>query len=252
MFRKMIFAAALLGGTVLGAGADAQSITIAPGSGPAGGYLGLSLFGIGPIANLTGDGSVSLNIPGITFGGQSWTSLTVAENGFVTLGNAAVPGSLWTSANLSLPAGGVTAPILAPYWTDIDSTGGAIRAGTLTDGTHSWVVIDWDSVLLPSSTARSSFELWMGVGFDDVTYSYAAMGSTAAFTIGAQDASGTIGTNYLYNNGSISRSELRVTSTGLPVTPSVPEPASWAMMIAGLGVVGGVLRRRQIASVRFA
>lgn len=34
--------------------------------------------------------------------------------------------------------------------------------------------------------------------------------------------------------------------------PAVPEPATWAMMIAGFGAVGGAMRRRQIARVRFA
>ena len=33
---------------------------------------------------------------------------------------------------------------------------------------------------------------------------------------------------------------------------SVPEPSSWAMMIAGFGLVGGALRRRARATVRFA
>ncbi|WP_380874704.1 hypothetical protein ACFB49_00770 [Sphingomonas sp. DBB INV C78] len=34
---------------------------------------------------------------------------------------------------------------------------------------------------------------------------------------------------------------------------AVPEPASWAMMIAGFGMVGGAMRRRTVrASVRFA
>jgi len=37
----------------------------------------------------------------------------------------------------------------------------------------------------------------------------------------------------------------------LAATPGVPEPASWAMMIAGLGLAGAVLRRRATA-VRFA
>lgn len=41
-----------------------------------------------------------------------------------------------------------------------------------------------------------------------------------------------------------------VTATSAPVT-AVPEPAGWAMMIAGMALVGGVLRRRRIA-VAFA
>jgi len=35
------------------------------------------------------------------------------------------------------------------------------------------------------------------------------------------------------------------------ITPSVPEPATWAMMIAGFGMVGGAMRRRSV-SVSFA
>ncbi|WP_223799135.1 PEPxxWA-CTERM sorting domain-containing protein [Sphingomonas nostoxanthinifaciens] len=33
--------------------------------------------------------------------------------------------------------------------------------------------------------------------------------------------------------------------------PAVPEPASWAMMVGGFGVVGGAMRRRQRVSVSF-
>ena len=35
-------------------------------------------------------------------------------------------------------------------------------------------------------------------------------------------------------------------------TPGVPEPASWLMMIGGLGLVGGALRSRRKTSVRFS
>ena len=32
----------------------------------------------------------------------------------------------------------------------------------------------------------------------------------------------------------------------------VPEPATWAMMIAGFGLAGAAMRRRRVASVTFA
>lgn len=250
MFHKAIFAATLLAASALGGGAHAQSITIAPGVSPGSGYLPLSLFGIAPIADLTGNGFVSLNTPSFVFGGSNWSGLTVYENGFITLGVAPVP-ALATSANLSLPSVGNARSIIAPYWTNIDSTGGAIRAGTLTNGVATWIVIDWDSVLLPNSATRSSFELWLGVGVDDTSFSYGTMGTTSSFTVGAQDASGTIGTNYRLNSGLIaSNTELRVTSSGLPVG-AVPEPATWGMMIAGLALTGGLMRRRQL-TVSFA
>lgn len=39
---------------------------------------------------------------------------------------------------------------------------------------------------------------------------------------------------------------------GTPAPTAVPEPASWAMMIAGFGLIGGALRRRVVASLAFA
>lgn len=38
---------------------------------------------------------------------------------------------------------------------------------------------------------------------------------------------------------------------GIDVTSAVPEPGTWMMMILGIGVVGGAMRRRQKAAVRF-
>jgi hypothetical protein len=35
-------------------------------------------------------------------------------------------------------------------------------------------------------------------------------------------------------------------------TGAAPEPATWAMMVGGFGLIGGALRRRQRTSVRFA
>ncbi|TRW17493.1 PEPxxWA-CTERM sorting domain-containing protein [Glacieibacterium frigidum] len=35
----------------------------------------------------------------------------------------------------------------------------------------------------------------------------------------------------------------------VPVVPGVPEPGTWALMIGGFGLVGGVMRRRGVATV---
>jgi PEP-CTERM motif len=44
---------------------------------------------------------------------------------------------------------------------------------------------------------------------------------------------------------------LRFGRAGQIIAPQVPEPATWAMMLAGFGIVGGAMRRRQRTSVSF-
>jgi hypothetical protein len=46
---------------------------------------------------------------------------------------------------------------------------------------------------------------------------------------------------------------LRVLTVGVPgATPAVPEPATWAMMIAGFGLAGASMRRRRATTLAFA
>jgi hypothetical protein len=53
-----------------------------------------------------------------------------------------------------------------------------------------------------------------------------------------------------FNRGGLSNA--RLFYTGTPGLSAVPEPATWAMMILGFGLVGGVMRRRQRQTVRYA
>jgi len=70
-------------------------------------------------------------------------------------------------------------------------------------------------------------------------------------------SSGSIAALRVYN-GVLTAAEIaelnRVPFVEPPVTPpaAVPEPASWAMMIAGFGLVGSAARRRRVMSVRLA
>ena len=43
-----------------------------------------------------------------------------------------------------------------------------------------------------------------------------------------------------------------ITVPGAVVPGAVPEPATWGLMLAGFGIVGGAMRRRQRTSVSFA
>lgn len=48
-----------------------------------------------------------------------------------------------------------------------------------------------------------------------------------------------------YND--VKLSAVNITGNPFPVTPTVPEPSAWAMMIGGFGLAGAALRRRKYA-----
>jgi hypothetical protein len=78
---------------------------------------------------------------------------------------------------------------------------------------------------------------------------YAAIGGPISFTLAAGQSVNFFIYDYPYsdNRGGVSI----LLNDGLTANPAVPEPASWAMLIAGLGVVGASMRRRR-APVSFA
>jgi hypothetical protein len=55
-----------------------------------------------------------------------------------------------------------------------------------------------------------------------------------------------IGTNSADNVGPL------LDNVKLTVDAGVPEPAAWAMMLAGFGLVGAAMRRREKVAVTFA
>jgi len=92
---------------------------------------------------------------------------------------------------------------------------------TLVDGTIGSMRFD-----IPTSTAML---------FD--TYSIAGLGPITSIRFDPFERNGT----FQFDNIRLS-----------DVTGAVPEPATWAMMIGGFGLVGGAMRRRRSASAVFA
>jgi|GEM_PF-6099829 len=201
----------------------ATCITAAPGASPAGGYLGLSLFGIAPIAGVGNDTITNFTVPAFMFGGAGYNRIGVDSNGYVVLGSTTAADN--SPVNQIFPNPAAPNNVLAPYWTDLDPTaGGAMRIGTLTDGSNTWIVIDWAGVPERSNVANThTFEIWIGITGDtnpaeDVTYVYGPQNGTGEgglVTVGAENADGTHGADY-YQNGAgtapVNGTQLRIAS----------------------------------------
>ena len=85
-------------------------------------------------------------------------------------------------------------------------------------------------------------------GASNVIFRIVANGNVAAN--GGTLAGG--GTFRVQNVTGATASPFSINGTVAAVAGAVPEPASWAMMIAGVGFVGVSLRRRAKVSVAFA
>ncbi|MEO5724794.1 MAG: S8 family serine peptidase, partial [Ilumatobacteraceae bacterium] len=167
---------------------------------PGGGYLPLNLFGITPTP--VGDEDIlNYSVPGFVLGGKTYTSIGVVSNGYLVLGGGTSTDVAFmpqTFPDPSRPNG-----VLAPYWSDLDGTGSpGVSVASLTDGTNSWVVVQWEVHLYGDTTAAGarSMQVWLGTSdTEDVSYEYGpdALGQlaplAAGLTIGVENESGTAG-----------------------------------------------------------
>lgn len=186
---------------------DPPDVTVAPGTSPAGGYLPLSAFGTAPISGVGDDSITNVNVPGFTFGGQTYTQLGVSSNGYVVVGGGA--GEDNSINNQNFPDANRPNNVLAPFWTDLNpAAAGAVRIDVLTDGVDDWIVVDWAGVREFSNPRLASFEIWIGVNGDahpgtDVSYAFGPIqgnGDGGFLTVGAENSSGSKG-QVTYHNG---------------------------------------------------
>lgn len=215
--------------------AACSAVSIAPGSSPAGGYLPLSLFGIPPIAGVTDDSVTSFNVPAYSYDAHTYTQVQVSSNGYVQAG-ASSTNSL---NNQNFPNPDDPDSTLAALWTDLNpAVAGAVRIGTLTDGTDTWTVVDWEGVSEFSQPARThSFQIWIGINSDtnpgeDISYAYGAQGGNGDggfLTVGAENMDGTSGGVTYYNGtGTLpsNGTQLRIVSSGAPFASFDATPTS--------------------------
>ena len=184
------------------------TVGIQAGSSPAGGYLPLRLFGITPVAGVDDETITNFNVPAFLFAGQTYTRIGVVSNGYVVVGGGTAADVQFI--NQSLPSAAPPNNVLAAFWSDLNpataTAGGGVRVGTLTDGTNTWLVVDFERVPNFSSAAQvNSFQVWIGLapatGTQDITYAYGAVtsGDGNLLTVGAENFLGNRGANYYFN-----------------------------------------------------
>jgi PEP-CTERM motif len=109
------------------------------------------------------------------------------------------------------------------------------------------------SVTFPASgfTCNPTMSINNSATLNQITFR-TAQGSTVNFQTSYNFAPGSFSALGTYTSiqGPNNFASLIIRDTN--AVPVVPEPASWAMMIAGFGIVGGTVRRRGAASVRLA
>ncbi|NII71000.1 S8 family serine peptidase [Microbacterium ulmi] len=209
----------LLGATWKGtlAGAKAPTITgVAPGTSPAG-YLPLSLFGIAPTPGLGDETIANFNVPNFLYGGEVYNRIGITSNGYAVVGGGTSADVEFEPHPDDFPNPAAPNNVLAPYWTDLNfANGGAFRAGTLTDGVNTWLVLDWDAVALYGQPDKTnSFQIWIGVdGTEDISFTYGTLNRDASYPTltGAENRDGSSGAT-APNDSVAEGTELRITTT---------------------------------------
>jgi hypothetical protein len=183
----------------------------------------------------------------VNFFGNTYTGLGINENGNVTFG-------LMASGAMPFSMADSTYPIIAPFFADVSN--GSITYGTGTYQGQAAFGVNWIDVTPYSAkhdrTETNSFQLLLvdrANGDFDIVFNYGLMEwDNSPYRARVGYASGT------YPNISDELSALDSSAAELAYThhvfeiravPSVPEPETYAMLLAGLGIVTVVARRRK-------
>jgi hypothetical protein len=133
----------------------------------------------------------------------------------------------WTASGLSITVGGVTVTD-AGDGKGAPLVGDTLRIGIVRSATLNLATLD-----------GVAFNQSFGTGSDLLFFSPTSWGGDG-FT-----ATGTLS----ITNGGGSANAIRFTVGDFAPNPAIPEPATWAMMIAGFGLVGASMRRRRVTTV---
>jgi len=192
-----------------------QSMTNVTGQGPAGGYLPMSALGVQPATGFSDDSIVNFGVPTFYFGHEAYSSIGVVSNGYVVIGGGDSGDVNYTSQHFPNPARPNN--VVAPFWTDLDPVaptgsgcahgGGGIYVAIVGDGSHNWLVVDFEGVSNCDTADTHTFEIWFqlpGGGFpsgpssEGITISYGSNGAgdpDGTPNWGAENRDGSSGVN---------------------------------------------------------
>lgn len=175
------------------------------------GYQSMAAEGIPP-TDLSG---VNLDTGCFSLGGMDfyyldthYTEVLISMNGVMRAGVPTLP--LCPGNPNSFPTNDptdVTDNLLAPFWADLDLTGGNMYLVLTNLNGKPHTVIEWENVRLKATNQRFSFQIWIEDGTDNIWFAYPSgfntkIGTaTPTATIGAEDL-GTTGVQYYRYGGS--------------------------------------------------
>ncbi|MEO6350274.1 MAG: S8 family serine peptidase [Candidatus Limnocylindrales bacterium] len=182
-------------------------VSLTPGHGPAGGYLPLTAFGI-PGEGFYGDEDLAnYGVPTFSYGHELYSTIGVTSNGYVVVGGGGSQDLNYIPQDF--PDAAPPNNVLAPYWTDLNAgSAGDIYLGILTDGTDTWIVIDWEGVpVYPGPANPRSFQIWLQIGgtadegiwFEHAADAVGAAGSSDGLIVGAENRDGSSGADLGWN-----------------------------------------------------
>lgn len=183
-----------------------MDISADPGNSVPGGYLPLSIF-FAPLALTCNgdcdDGGYFFNVPAYTYNGETYTQALFSVNGTIEAGSAS--GAFSSFANQNLPDPSLPNNVMAPFWRDLNlNAGGNMYIGVLSVGCGTVTAYEWEAVPHFGSTDTVTMQVWIGNDGGCVEglihYTYGPMDNTGnGGTVGAENASGSVGTSYFYN-----------------------------------------------------